>query len=496
MSTDKIILLITGKAGSGKSQLIEKLARKLRRNYSLGGFFTRGIDRREDLSGAANQYDLVPVDPDRAPVNQSLVWARRQGKSCVFDETTRAHAATLIRDAIDRRHEVVFIDEIGPLELQDKGFAQLFRDALASDCPVVVASIKKRAAHEIAEYFQIQNAEIIDLDETNPRLAFVIARQKIRAMDAARIGAFAGINGLVEVGLGSMLRALKIPMKGHALAYLQNILLITFGKSLRGRGLFRITFIASMLKAFSPVGGTIRPMLYILLQGSIFALPIAAFGFHFATVLTGSILMAWLTLVMKLLINYIVFGMAFFDAYAGAIDKVNEWAQIQGLSLWSVIAALFGVKTMMALAVAAVAYFGNMAPLVDKLKKRPKWAFSPRRDLSARDKGQPHATLGRAALGALRDIFHWKFILFFFISALIILFFANLSTADFTAIVIRGVCISYVGFLALRRVDFQRFGAWLDKKMGLGLGKSLPVAMGILMKDDEQDANKKGPRGA
>ena len=315
-------------------------------------------------------------------------------------------------------------------------------------------------------------------------------------MDAARIGAFAGINGLVEVGLGSMLRALKIPMKGHALAYLQNILLITFGKSLRGRGLFRITFIASMLKAFSPVGGTIRPMLYILLQGSIFALPIAAFGFHFATVLTGSILMAWLTLVMKLLINYIVFGMAFFDAYAGAIDKVNEWAQIQGLSLWSVIAALFGVKTMMALAVAAVAYFGNMAPLVDKLKKRPKWAFSPRRDLSARDKGQPHATLGRAALGALRDIFHWKFVLFFFISALIILFFANLSTADFTAIVIRGVCISYVGFLALRRVDFQRFGAWLDKKMGLGLGKSLPVAMGILMKDDEQDANKKGPRGA
>lgn len=483
MSTGKTVLLITGKAGSGKSQLLARLAHKLRQKYSLGGFITRGRDRRQELMGAANQYDLVPIEPKGA---KALPWVTREGERCVFNDETRQHAERLIREEIHRSErppEILFIDEIGRLELQGNGFSSLLTEALASDCPVIVVALKKKALSDIIAHFHLEGAAIVDLDEMTTSKAFAVLRLKINAMDAERIGAFAGINGLVEVGLGSMLRAFKLPLKGHALAYLQNVLLITFGKALHGRGLFRITFISSMLKAFSPVGGTIRPMLYILLQGSILTLPIALFGFNFVTVLVGSICMAWLTLFMKLLLNYIVFGMAFFDAYAGAIEKVNEWAQIQGLSLWSAIAAIFAVKSILAIAFASMAYFGDMRPIVQRLKKRPKWAIAPRQDLSAAGGDAAlRPSLGRAALGALRDILNWKFALFFFISTLLILFFANLSTADFAVIVIRGICISYVGFLALRRVDFHRFGQWLDEKAGLGMGESLPLAIGILMK--------------
>ncbi len=487
MSTGKTLFLITGKAGSGKSQLLARLASGLRKKYRLGGFVTRGHDRRRELLGAANRYDLLPVETKGA---SALPWVTRTGEKCAFDDQTRRRAEEMISAQLQRTEnppEVLFIDEIGRLELRGEGFANLFGAALASDCPVIVAALKKKALSEIIAHFHLEGAEVIDLDEMPSRRALARLRARIDGLDAERIGAFAGINGLVEVGLGSMLRAFKLPLKGHALAYLQNILLITFGKSLHGRGLFRITFISSMLKAFSPVGGTIRPMLYILLQGSIFALPIAVFGFNFAAVLIGSLLMAWLTLVMKLLLNYAVFGMAFFDAYAGAIAKVNEWAQIQGLSLWSAIAALFAVKSLLALVAAALAYFGNMQPLVQRLKRRPKWAFAPRQDLGALGSGPaaPRPSLGRSALGALRDLLDWKFALFFFVSALLILFFANLSTADFAAIVLRGICISYVGFLALRRVDFHRFGRWLDAKAGLGMGKSLPAAIGILMKPDK-----------
>ena len=60
------------------------------------------------------------------------------------------------------------------------------------------------------------------------------------------------------------------------------------------------------------------------------------------------------------------------------------------------------------------------------------------------------------------------------------LFFANLGTADLTAIAIRGLCISYVGFLALRSVDFFRVGLWLDARWDLGLSRSLPMAMNVL----------------
>ncbi|MDR0966918.1 MAG: nucleoside-triphosphatase [Myxococcales bacterium] len=483
MSTNKTVLLITGKAGSGKSQLLARLAQALRGRHSLGGFVTRGMDRRPALLGAAHRYDLVPIEAKDGP---SYCWAvREDGETCVFNDETRRVAENLIQERLNRsenKPEILIIDEIGRLELKGEGFSNLLLEALRSDCPIVIVAIKKKARAEIIEHFHLESAIVLDLDEMGSRQALSELKSTIEAMDAERIGAFAGINGLVEVGLGSMLRALKVPLKGHFLAYLQNILLITFGKALHGRGLFRITFICAMLKAFSPIGDRIRPMLYIFLQGSIFTLPIFLFGFRFLSVLFGSILMAWLTLTMKLLLNYLVFGMAFFDAYANALDKLNEWAQIQGFSLWSVIAAAFILKSFLAVIVAASAYFGNMQPLVQRLKRRPKWTLAPRQDLNvALSEAAPKPSLGKSAFGALRDILNWKYALFFFISALLILFFANLSTADVAAVLLRAICISYVGFLALRRIDFHQFGIWLDKKAGLGLGKSLPVALDALM---------------
>ena len=497
MSTHKCLILVTGRAGAGKSTLLAKLVRKLRKFYRLGGFVMKGTGRTEALFGAAQRYDLVPAAaPNMAPA----LWADRDGEACVFREETKRLAEDLIQKetSADESHrpEVLFIDEIGRLELEGQGFADLFRRALQSDVPVVVAALKKKALPDIIRHFQLEDALLIDLDTTSEKQAFADIRRRIRAMDSERIGAFAGLSGLVEVGLGSMLRALKVPLKGHFLAYLQNVLLITFGKSLNGRGLFRITFISSMLKAFSPVGGTIRPMLYILLQGGAFTLPTALLGFNLAGVLAGSVLMAWLTLTVKLLLDYLVFGMAFFDAYAGAIAKVNQWAQIQGLSLKTVIMGCFALKTVLALILGSAAYFGNMDALVQRLKKRPKWAPAPNLEAMPAAAAVPGSdgagaatsspecrgrrSLKTAALGALKDLLNWKFVLFFFVSVLLMLFFADLGTSDLTAIAVRGLCISYVGFLALRSVDFCRVGLWLDQHLDLGLSKSLPLAMNVL----------------
>lgn len=514
MSTDKCLFLVTGRAGAGKSTLLTQLASSLRKFHRLGGFIMRGSGRTDELFGAAELYELVPAASPRA---DAILWADRENGECVFREATRRQAEALIEAETTApesdRPEILFIDEIGRLELSGQGFADLFQKALHSEVPIVAAALKKKALPEIIRHFHLENGLLIDLDEMTMEQASALIRRRIRAMDSERIGSFAGLNGLVEVGLGSMLRAFKVPLKGHFLAYLQNVLLITFGKSLHGRGLFRITFISSMLKAFSPVGGTIRPMLYILLQGSAFALPAAILGFSLVSVLAGSVLMAWLTLTVKLLLDYLVFGMAFFDAYAGAIARVNEWAQIQGLNLKTVIIGCFVLKTVIALALGSAAWFGDMDALMQRLKKRPKWAPAPRlENMPAAENAQApgqsdgasdaaangtllpapvqRRSLKSAALGALRDILNWKFVVFFFASVLLMLFFANLKTADLTAIAIRGLCISYVGFLALRSVDFYKAGLWLDRHLDLGLSKSLPMAMNVLAASAPEQTQK------
>lgn len=534
MSVKKTLILVTGDAGSGKSTLLSRLSEKLRKTHRVGGFVMRGIGRtRPELFGAAERYELVPVAKKNQP---GSLWADRDGETCVFREETRAFAEQLVGSELSeggkKRPEVMFIDEIGRLELSGKGFAGLLRRALDSEVPILIVSLKKKALSEIVEAFglQAQDTHLFDLTpkppagealeeggtteaqesssppesltpEARSEAAFREILSIVRALDSERIGAFAGLAGLVEVGLGSMLRALHVPLKGHFLAYLQNVLLITFGKSLSGRGLFRISFISAMLKAFSPVGGTIRPMLYIFLQGSAFALPVALFGFNFAGVILGSVLMACLTLTMKLLVDFLVFGMALFDAYAGAIAQASQWADVHELSLPVVIAGAFVLKSLIAALLAALAYLGDMGFLVEKLRVRPRWMPAPRledgeerhpqakeAERAASGAGAPDdaqkapqkKSLKKAAGGALRDILNWKFALFFFISVLLMLFFANLGTADLLAVSVRGLCISYVGFLAIRSVDFYRLGVRLDRRFHLGLEKSLPRAMEAL----------------
>ena len=73
----------------------------------------------------------------------------------------------------------------------------------------------------------------------------------------------------------------------------------------------------------------------------------------------------------------------------------------------------------------------------------------------------------------------------FLVSCLMLRFFADLSRRDFINLLVRGVCISYLGFLVTRRIDVRRIGEWLDRHAGLGLGKSLPVALGVIGRSPE-----------
>jgi hypothetical protein len=390
-----------------------------------------------------------------------------------------------------RAAEVLLVDASG-LGAGGEGRAEALEEDLRGPHVALVVAVEEGARPDVVERLGLERAHVVDLDRMPEKEARREIARRLDALDSERIGAFAGVNGLVEVCLGSALRAFKVPFKGHALAYLQNLLLITYGKSLNGRGLFRINFISSMLKAFSPVGGTLRPMLYIFAQGSVFTLPVALFGWNLPAVVLGSVLMAWLTLTIKLLLNYLIFGMAFFDAYAGAIARVAEWSQIAGLSLASVLVGIFALKSLLAIAVSGLAWFGDMHSLVRRLQRRPRWAPAPR---AARDPKGRAPSLRKSAWGALRDLVHWKFALFFFFSVLLMLFFANLSGADLASVAVRGLCISYVGFLAVRQIDFLVLGTWLDRKAGLGLGRSLPIAMKVLSEAGAQPGHGEAGEG-
>jgi hypothetical protein len=414
----------------------------------------RGKEKRERADFSARLYKSL----------------RKQWRVCLRDAVSTQSKMPLRRSEIDILGEV---ETAASKTTQPDEVAAPFLSESTAD--TVVASVSSAAGTDESLTTESIRLHIIDLDRQSPKDSMKAALRHIRRTDADKIGSFSGIVGLIEVGLGSILHAYKVPFKGHFLSSLQNLLLISFGKALNGRGLVRISFISAMLKAFSPMGGALRPMLFIFLQGAVFSLPTYLIGWNIFSVLAGSVLMGWLTLGMSLGMDYLMFGKSFFDAAQAGIGHVLGSIGVDSPSLSGLLLFVLLVRAAVSVAVGAVAYFGDVLPIVsraaDAVFRRQNARTEPNAPVAA--KGGKKVS---AAAAALFGIFRPKFLVAFLLSVLLMRFFTDLSSAELTTTAVRGICISYLGFLLMHRIDVQALGARLDKRFGLDLEKSLPIA--------------------
>ncbi|MCU0663228.1 MAG: hypothetical protein MUC50_12995 [Myxococcota bacterium] len=475
MALPKLVVFVTGSVGKGKTRFLEQLRRVTAPSWSACGFFCVAESPRHSDAASASSYRLAVIGR-----RETLPWARRRPDDRGFDfcdETLSAATALVREDLSTANPDICFLDEIGALELGAMGFAALFRDALASPCRAVVVAVKKSVLAEVANEFNVVTPVMVDLDKADPSSALKMVVRRLSSTDAERIGAFAGIAALTEVGLGSTLHAYRVPLKGHALAYLQTLLLITFGKALRGRGVVRISLLSAMLKAFSPMGNTFRPMAYIFLQGAVFAAPVRLLGWNLVSVLLGAVLLSCFSLALSLAVDYLMFGVSIFVALTGFVGALCNWIGAPAPSLACVLGAAFGLKIALALGLGLLAYRVDLQPWLRKLPQR----WSRRRNPSwLSNDDTKRRSLAQTAWASLRDLLRPRFVLTLFVSALLLVFFAGLSQGDAATLMARGLCLSYLGFVVMRRVDTRALGDWLDRRAGLGIGESLPVALRML----------------
>lgn len=111
------------------------------------------------------------------------------------------------------------------------------------------------------------------------------------------IGLWAGTLAATEVGLGSAMHALHLPLAGTMLSLNQAAFLTRAVRSEQqdpaARSLaFEISAVTAILKSFAPVGKRLTPMLAITAQGALFTSAIYIFGANILGVVVGSILLA------------------------------------------------------------------------------------------------------------------------------------------------------------------------------------------------------------
>ncbi|TNF40999.1 MAG: hypothetical protein EP310_07955 [Bacteroidetes bacterium] len=161
---------ITGKIGAGKTSLIQKLIQKFQHeNIPVSGIYSIRILENEKTTG----YDLVNISTgktlrflkEHGDENQ-----QRIGKFFIDGKVVQKGNEILMNS----KSKLIIIDEVGRLELEDKGWAQSLKHIITDSKSHLLLSVRKEVLREIAEKFKISPEIIFNVEEQNEEDLFAL----------------------------------------------------------------------------------------------------------------------------------------------------------------------------------------------------------------------------------------------------------------------------------------------------------------------------------
>lgn len=268
------------------------------------------------------------------------------------------------------------------------------------------------------------------------------------------IGEQAALLSLIEMGLGSILHGLKIPLSGQFLSLNQIAFMSRTTRKLKSReAALQISLITSMLKSLSPAGKKLTPMLAILAQGCCFTLGPAVFGLNFVGIIFGSLLSALWAFIQPALFIYLLFGKALVDVLAHFNLEIKKVINIDLQQLIPWLMGFILIKCLLGIAAGLYAFYGNEEKLdlwQEKLLVQP------------RIKSNQKESTRSPFLLAIKDLCSP---LFLFSFALTTLFFSysHAEGARLIWILLRPLAIGFILFYIVRVYPIENLAVTFEK---------------------------------
>jgi nucleoside-triphosphatase len=144
------IYILTGDIRTGKTTMLQNWCRA---NPSAEGILSPVIDgKRWFVDIRSDDHQLMEAAVEEKEV---LLIGRFRFSQQIFH-----WAASKIEEAIGRNADVIVIDEIGPLELQEKGFHHALNKILASSVKNLLIIVRDSKLEEVIEKYQMKEARI------------------------------------------------------------------------------------------------------------------------------------------------------------------------------------------------------------------------------------------------------------------------------------------------------------------------------------------------
>jgi nucleoside-triphosphatase THEP1 len=325
-STLPLLIALTGAIGSGKSTLAAHAAAEAARTGRVEGFVQRAIEREASGRGAQSyalellgrhggaSFPYLVRDESVHPPYRAR--ASAEARLDAWLDSVRADSSPI---------DLVVLDEIGLIEVGGKGHLDRFRALLALQPAALLVGVNRARLDLVEATLGLRFDLGIDAEADDA--AGKLGEALLARRDYERIGLYGAAAGAIEVGAGSIVHGLQLPLGGLGMATTQAVLLTRAAEGLHERG--RVAWVALLsagLKSLSPAGQRLGPMLAIAMQGLLYSRALSLFGWNrFAVALGGAAMGAWAG-VQGIAVQWLLLGRALLDAIevlAGGIARLT-----------------------------------------------------------------------------------------------------------------------------------------------------------------------------
>lgn len=167
------VVIITGEQGEGKTSFIQEvIAYMKKKNVKPGGLIALGYwknNTREkfELQNLLTNEKIIfcKVDPERGWEKIRKFYINPKGKA--FGE--RALDPKFLKTS-----DVIIIDEIGPFELEGKGWARPLSEILEKLTIPLILVVRKSLLEKVINHWNIEDYDILEFSKTSPGQIFSI----------------------------------------------------------------------------------------------------------------------------------------------------------------------------------------------------------------------------------------------------------------------------------------------------------------------------------
>jgi hypothetical protein len=343
-----VLIAVTGLPGASKTQLLAALAAE---KPHTEGFLAVAHGRAATGIGAqAYRLRLLAT-------GEELPWCERDDS---LAPPYRFEPETMVRlrvwaAALKPQPPLLLLDEFGKFESRGEGLMPLWPEIVRARPGIAVLAV--RAGVEAGIEQQLGRRFDLRIEASAPDALAQLRRACADYGEWTQLGLVGGASGALEMSLGSALHAAKIPFRGTAMSSLQAAMMVFAGRGLAQPGrVVWVPFISAGLKALSPAGNRLRPMIAIVTQGLLFGGAVQLGGWRAPVVVLGGALVGAWAAAQGFFLQWLMLGDELVQAYDSAVLWLAKTFHLAAPSLPWVVGAWTATSSLVAATVTLVAW--------------------------------------------------------------------------------------------------------------------------------------------